>query len=147
MVLANELDKAVGARNVPSNFEVRFCGVDVLEAHACHGSCQVQEHFRDGIASLFHDQGIFRHAQAAAIFAAQIQGMRHHVAGEQAQTFGQMRRKRIKLFGGIRGGQVQQDARGRGEQDVRGVDGGRFLVGWRIEDARKATASIGDTVE
>ena len=87
MVLANELNKAVGARNVPRGSEVRFCGVDVLEAHACHGSCQVQEQFRDRIASLFHDQGIFRHAQAAAVFAAQIQGVRHHVAGEQAQTF------------------------------------------------------------
>ena len=42
-MLANELNKAVGARNVPSNSEVRFCGADVLEAHACHGSCQVQE--------------------------------------------------------------------------------------------------------
>ena len=147
MVLADELDKAVGARNVPSGSEVRFCGVDVLEAHACHGSCQVQEQFRDRITSLFHDQGVFRHAQTAAIFAAQVQGMRHHVAGEQAQAFGQMRRKRIKLFGGIRGRQVQQDARGRGEQDMRGVDGGRFLVSRRIEDARKATAGIGDTVE
>lgn len=147
MVLADELDKAVGARNVPSGSEVRFCGVDVLEAHACHGSCQVQEQFRDRITSLFHDQGVFRHAQTAAIFAAQVQGMRHHVAGEQAQAFGQMRRKRIKIFGGIRGRQVQQDARGRGEQDMRGVDGGRFLVSWRIEDARKATAGIGDTVE
>lgn len=27
------------------------------------------------------------------------------------------------------------------------VGGGRFLVSWRIEDARKATAGIGDTVE
>ena len=81
------------------------------------------------------------------MFAAQIQGVRHHVAGEQAQAFGQMRRKWIKLFGRIRGRQVQQDARGRGEQDMRGVDGGRFFVGWRIEDARKATAGIGDTVE
>ena len=58
-----------------------------------------------------------------------------------------MRRKRIKLFGGMRGRQVQQDARSGGEQDMRGVDGGRFLVSWRIEDARKATAGIGDTVE
>ena len=124
-----------------------LCGVDVLEAHACHGSRQVQEQFRDGIASLFHDQGIFHHAQAAAVFAAQIQGVRHHVAGEQAQAFGQMRRKRIKLFGGIRGRQVQQDARGRGEQDVHGVDGRRFLVSWRIEDASKAPAGVGDTVE
>ena len=146
-MLANELNKAVGARNVPSNSEVRFCGVDVLEAHACHGSCQVQEQLRDGITSLFHDQGVFRHAQAAAIFAAQVQGMRHHVAGEQAQTFGQMRRKRIKLFGGIRGRQVQQDARGRGEQDMCGVDGGRLLVSRRIEDASKAPAGVGDTVE
>ena len=73
--------------------------------------------------------------------------MRHHVAGEQAQAFGQMRRKRIKLFGGMRGRQVQQDARSGGEQDMRGVDGGRFLVSWRIEDARKATAGICDTVE
>ncbi|MFR7798784.1 MAG: hypothetical protein ACLU37_12395, partial [Collinsella sp.] len=112
MMLANELNKAVGTRNVPSNSEVRFCGVDVLEAHACHGSRQVQEQFRDRIAPLFHDQGVFRHAQTAAIFAAQVQGMRHHVAGEQAQALGQMRRKRIKLFGGIRGRQVQQDARG-----------------------------------
>ena len=103
---------------------MRPCGVDVFETHAGHRSCQVQEQFRDGIASLFHDQGVFRHAQTAAIFAAQVQGMRHHVAGEQAQAFGQMRRKRIKLFGGIRGRQVQQDARGRGEQDMRGVDGG-----------------------
>ena len=30
---------------------------------------------------------------------------------------------------------------------MRGVDGGRFLVSWRIEDARKATAGIGDTIE
>ena len=30
---------------------------------------------------------------------------------------------------------------------MRGVDGGRFLVGRCIEDARKATAGIGDTVE
>ena len=30
---------------------------------------------------------------------------------------------------------------------MRGVDGGRFLVSWRIEDARKATAGILDTVE
>lgn len=30
---------------------------------------------------------------------------------------------------------------------MRGVDGGRFLVSWRIEDARKATTGIGDTVE
>ena len=73
--------------------------------------------------------------------------MRHHVAGEQAQAFGQMRRKRIKLFGRIRGRQVQQDACGRGEQNVHGVNGGRFLVSWRIEDARKATAGVGDTVE
>ena len=58
-----------------------------------------------------------------------------------------MRRKRIKLFGGIRGRQVQQDARGRGEQDMRGVDGGRFLVSRRIEDASKAPAGVGDTVE
>ena len=123
-MLANELNKAVGTRSVPSNSEVRFSGVDVLEAHACHGSCQVQEQFRDRIAPLFHDQGVFRHAQTAAIFAAQVQGMRHHVAGEQAQAFGQMRRKRIKLFGRIRGRQVQQDACGRGEQDMRGVDGG-----------------------
>ena len=87
-MLANELDKAVGARKVPSGSKMRFCGVDVLEAHACHGSCQVQEQFRDGIASLFHNQGVFRHAQAAAVFAAQIQGVRHHVAGEQSQAFG-----------------------------------------------------------
>ena len=146
-MLANELDKAVGARNVPSSSEVRFCSVDVLEAHACHGSCQVQEQLRDGIASLFHDQGIFHHAQAAAIFAAQIQGVRHHIAGEQAQAFGQMRRKWIKLFSRIRGRQVQQDTRGRGEQNMRGVDGGRFLVSRRIEDASKAPAGVGDTVE
>ena len=107
----------------------------------------MQEQLRDGIASLFHDQGVFRHAQAAAVFAAQIQGMRHHVTGEQAQAFGQMRRKRIKLFGRMRGRQVQQDACGRGEQNVRGVNGGRFLVSWRIEDARKATAGVGDAVE
>ena len=42
---------------------------------------------------------------------------------------------------------MQQDARGRGEQDMRGVDGGRLLVGWRIEDASKAPAGVGDTVE
>ena len=30
---------------------------------------------------------------------------------------------------------------------MRGVDGGRFLISWRIEDARKATAGIGDTIE
>lgn len=30
---------------------------------------------------------------------------------------------------------------------MRGVDGGRFLVGRRIEDARKAPAGVGDTVE
>lgn len=42
---------------------------------------------------------------------------------------------------------MQQDARSGGEQDMRGVDGERFLVSWRIEDARKATAGIGDTVE
>lgn len=42
---------------------------------------------------------------------------------------------------------MQQDARGRGEQDMRGVDGGRFLVGRRIEDASKAPAGVGDTVE
>lgn len=47
----------------------------------------------------------------------------------------------------MRGRQVQQDARGRGEQDMRGVDGGRFLVGRRIEDASKAPAGVGDTVE
>ena len=27
------------------------------------------------------------------------------------------------------------------------MDGGRFLVSWRIEDARKATAGVRDTVE
>ena len=42
---------------------------------------------------------------------------------------------------------MQQDTRGRGEQDMRGVDGGRFLVSWRIEDASKAPAGVGDTVE
>lgn len=42
---------------------------------------------------------------------------------------------------------MQQDARGRGEQNVHGVNGGRFLVSWRIEDARKATAGVRDTVE
>lgn len=96
---------------------------------------------------MFHDQGVFRHAQTAAIFAAQVQGMRHHVAGEQTQAFGQMRRKRIKLFGRIRGRQVKQDACGRGEQNVHGMDGGRFLVSRRIEDARKATAGVRDAVE
>lgn len=30
---------------------------------------------------------------------------------------------------------------------MRGVDGGRFFVGWRIEDARKAPTGVGDTVE
>ena len=30
---------------------------------------------------------------------------------------------------------------------MRGVDGGRFLVGRRIEDASKAPAGVGDTVE
>ena len=87
-MLANELDKAVGTRNVPSGSEVCLCGVDVFETHACHRSCQVQEQLRDGITSLFHDQGVFRHTQTAAIFAAQIQGVCHHVAGEQAQAFG-----------------------------------------------------------
>ena len=146
-MLADKLDKAVGACDVPSSFEMRLCGVDVFEAHARHGRRQVQEQLRDGIAPLFHNQGVFRHAQAAAVFTAQIQGMSHHVTGEQTQPLGQMCRKWIKLFGGIRGRQVQQDARGRGEQDMRGVDGGRFLVSWRIEDARKTTAGVGDTVE
>ena len=103
MVLADKLDKAIGMRYAPSGFEMRLCGVDVFQAHTGHGSYQVQEQLRYGIASLFHDQGVFRHAQAAAVFTAQIQGMRHHVTGEQAQAFGQMRRKRIKLFGGIWG--------------------------------------------
>ena len=30
---------------------------------------------------------------------------------------------------------------------MRGVDGGRLLVGWHIEDASKAPAGVGDTVE
>ena len=42
---------------------------------------------------------------------------------------------------------MQQDACGRGEQNVRGVNGRRFLVSWRVEDARKATAGVGDAVE
>ena len=147
MVLTDELDKAVGTRYAPRGFEMHLCGVDVLEAHACHRSRQVQEQLRYGIAPLFHDQSVFRHAQAAAVFAAQIQGMRHHVTGEQAQTFGQMRRKRIKLFGRIRGRQVQQDARGRGEQYVDSTGDGGFLVSWRVKDARKATAGVRDAVE
>ena len=106
-MLADEFNKAIGTRYVPGGSKMRLCGVDVLEAHACHRSRQVQEQLRYGIASLLHDQGVFCHAEAAAVFAAQIQGVRHHVAGEQAQTFGQMHCERIELIGRIGGRQVK----------------------------------------
>ncbi len=96
-MLADDLDQAIGLRNLPRTHKVNVRTVSLTLVDPPNGSDQMQEDLRDGIAFLLHRQGILRHPHAAPVIAIKIGTVCQRVGCKQAQPLGQQRCIRIKF--------------------------------------------------